>query len=168
MKEKFKSNEELKYLSTYSTNKTEDCNSKIQYLNELFLKMSMIDLNDLDRDLKEDILSYINDLYSFSYFYFIARGQMKHKTIAAESIYSQASKDLYLLFKDKDFKRFLSGELFLSVSRDFETVKEKYFNKNTQEYDFIMESFKEQNTPLSNSFIINNAFNCFEYFQKSL
>ena len=168
MKEKIKSHEELKYLSTYSTNKTEDCNLKIQYLNELFLKIAMIDLNDLDRDLKEDIFSYINDIYSFSYFYFIARGQMKYKNIAAESIYSQTSKDLYLLFKDKDFKSFLSGELFLSVSRDFETVKEKYFNKNTHEYDFIMESFKEQNSPLSESFITNNAFTCFEYFQKAL
>jgi len=121
---------EVESLHCFINRDRSDIKLRSDYLNDLFIRLSMIDFNLLERELKDDIFHIINGVYLLLFDLF------KNKEIKKST-----TRDLFYLFNDDNFKYILNHSSFLSASKRFEKENNQF------KWDILLKSFN----PLKNT-----------------
>lgn len=137
---------EFESLHCFKNKGRSDLEIRSDCLNELFIRLSMIDFNHLERELKEDIFHIINSVYLLSLDLF-----------KSKKIKQSTTRDLFDLFNNERFKYILNHFSFLLANKRFEQE-----NNSQLKRDILLKSYNPLKNTSDIKKITQQAYTVFE------
>lgn len=137
---------EFESLHCFKNKGRSDLEIRSDCLNELFIKLSMIDFNHLERELKEDIFHIINSVYLLSLDLF-----------KSKKIKQSTTRDLFDLFNNERFKYILNHCSFLLANKRFEQENNSHLKR-----DILLKSYNPLKNTSDIKKITQQAYTVFE------
>lgn len=170
MRKRAKSNKYYEELKNAVTDcEVIDCLKKFHFFNEIFVKLSLIDLNDKEREFKQDVLNLVSYCFTSSFYMITAAKMLRERNIGAEAFYRQVKNEMSDFLKSKLFSSVLTSHDFFMAEVFFEIVKQDIINPLRSgmfdEYSFISDSIDNIRTaenPDDNVYI-EEAFKCYQH-----